>query len=132
MEVILLCAIFDEYINYANLTRSENSNFMLTIFTLQKKAIEIINNRPRNNHSDPLLKKRKTATVIKIIFPYLKKNSKNELAISYHKFSEIGLGSFLIFPAMIQSHSQLVNFLSLPIELTPMEKTIFCGIKHKI
>ena len=50
-------AIFDWHINDAKLIWSQNPNFKLRIITLQKKALQIINNQPRNSHSDPLFKK---------------------------------------------------------------------------
>ena len=40
-------AIFDSYINYANLTWGQNLNSTFRIVTLQKKVIRIINNQPR-------------------------------------------------------------------------------------
>ena len=57
--------------------------------------------------------------------------------ISYHQFSEIGLFSVQRFKTMTQSRRQLINCLSLPIELTPMVKTLLlwvllsAGIKLK-
>ena len=50
-------AIFDSHINYAKLIWGQNSNFKMRIITLQKKALQITNNQPRNSHSDPLFKK---------------------------------------------------------------------------
>ena len=50
-------AIFDSHINYANLIRGQNVNSAFRIATLQKKAIRIINNKPRNSHSSLLFKK---------------------------------------------------------------------------
>ena len=43
-------AIFDSHINYANLIWGQNLNSAFRIVTLQKKAIRIINNHPRNSH----------------------------------------------------------------------------------
>ena len=50
-------AIFDSHINYANLIWGQNLNSAFRIVTLQKKAIRIINNQPRNSHSSLLFKK---------------------------------------------------------------------------
>ena len=50
-------AIFDSHINYANLIWGQNINSAFRIVTLQKKAIRIINNQPRNSHSSLLFKK---------------------------------------------------------------------------
>ena len=50
-------AIFDSHINYANLIWGQNINSTFRIVTLQKKAIRIINNQPRNSHSSLLFKK---------------------------------------------------------------------------
>ena len=49
-------AIFDLHINYANLIWGQNPNSKLRITTLQKKALRIINNQPRNNYSSRLFK----------------------------------------------------------------------------
>ena len=49
--------IFDSHINNANLIWGQNPNSKLRIITLQKKALRIINNQPRNSHSSPLFKK---------------------------------------------------------------------------
>ena len=49
--------IFDPHINYANLIWGQNINSAFRIVTLQKKAIRIINNQPRNSHSSLLFKK---------------------------------------------------------------------------
>ena len=49
--------IFDSHINYANLIWGENVNSAFRIVTLEKKAIRIINNQPRNSHSCFLFKK---------------------------------------------------------------------------
>ena len=54
---VIYFAIFDSYINYANLIWGQNPNSKLRIITLQKKALRIINNQPRNSHSGPLFKK---------------------------------------------------------------------------
>ena len=51
-------SIFDSHKNYANLIRGQNPNSNLTIITLQKKALRIINNQPMNSHSGPLFKKK--------------------------------------------------------------------------
>ena len=51
-------AIFDSHIIYANLMWGQNLNSAFRIVTLQKKAIKIINNQPRNSHSSLLLKKK--------------------------------------------------------------------------
>ena len=52
-------AIFDSHINYANLIWGQNPNSKLRVTTLQKKALRIINNPPKNSHSGPLFKKKK-------------------------------------------------------------------------
>ena len=49
-------AIFDSHINYANLIWGQNPNSKLRVTTLQKKALRIINNQPKNSHSGPLFK----------------------------------------------------------------------------
>ena len=51
--------IFDSHINYANLIWQQNvhSASAFRIVTLQKKAIRIINNQPRNSHSSLLFEK---------------------------------------------------------------------------
>ena len=49
--------IFDSHINNANLIWGQNPNSKLRIITLEKKALRIINNQPRNSHSSPLFKK---------------------------------------------------------------------------
>ena len=43
--------------------------------------------------------------------------------ISYHQFSKIGFYSVQRFKTMTQSHPQLINCLSFPIELAPAVKT---------
>ena len=50
-------AIFDSHINYANLIWGQNINSTFRTVTLQKKAIRIINNQPRNSHSSLLFNK---------------------------------------------------------------------------
>ena len=50
-------AIFDSHINYTNLIWGQNVHSAFRIATLQKKAIRIINNQPRNSHSSLLFKK---------------------------------------------------------------------------
>ena len=50
-------AIFDSHINYANLIWGQNINSAFKIVTLQKKAIRIRNNQPRNSYSSLLFKK---------------------------------------------------------------------------
>ena len=52
-------AIFDSHINYANLVWVQNSNAMVRILTLQKKAMRIITFKSRNDHSSPLFSKLK-------------------------------------------------------------------------
>ena len=49
-------AIFDSHINYGNLIWGQNPNSKLRVTTLQKKALRIINNQPKNSHSGPLFK----------------------------------------------------------------------------
>ena len=49
-------AIFDSYINYANLIWGQNPNSKLRVTTLQQKALRIINNQPKKSHSGPLFK----------------------------------------------------------------------------
>ena len=49
-------AIFDSHINYANLIWGQNPNSKLRVTTLQKKALRIINNQPKNSHSGLLFK----------------------------------------------------------------------------
>ena len=44
-------------LNYANLIWGQNPSSKSRIITLQKKALRIINNQPRNNYSGPLFKK---------------------------------------------------------------------------
>ena len=44
-------AIFDSHINYANLIWGQNPNSKLRVITLQKKALRIINNQPKNSLS---------------------------------------------------------------------------------
>ena len=44
--------------------------------------------------------------------------------MSYRQFLKIGLYSVQRFTTMTQSCSQLINCLSLSIELTPMAKTL--------
>ena len=50
-------AIFDSHINYANLICGQNLHSAFRVVTLQKKAIRIINNQPKNSHSSLLFKK---------------------------------------------------------------------------
>ena len=47
----------------------------------------------------------------------------NQLIIYNYQYLRIGLSFGPIFTSMIQSHLQLINYLSLHIELTPMEET---------
>ena len=47
-------AIFDSHINYANLIWVQNLNSTFKIVTLQKKAIRIIHDQPKNSHSNLL------------------------------------------------------------------------------
>ena len=61
-------AIFDSYINYANFIWGQNLNSTFRIVTLQKKAIRIINNQPRNSHSSLLFKKETVFLNLKIKF----------------------------------------------------------------
>ena len=48
--------IFDSHINYAKDIWGQNPNFKLRVTTLQKKALRIINNQPKNSPSGPLFK----------------------------------------------------------------------------
>ena len=50
-------ANFDSHLNYGNLIWGQNFNSAFRIVTLQKKAIRIINNHPRNSQSSLLFKK---------------------------------------------------------------------------
>ena len=49
-------AIFNSHINYANLIWRQNPNSKLRVTTLQKKALRIKNNQPKNIRSGPLFK----------------------------------------------------------------------------
>ena len=49
----------------------------------------------------------------------------------YHQYLRIGLSFVPIFITMIQSHLHLINYLSLHIELIPMEIILIAGIKRK-
>ena len=49
-------AIFDSHLNYANLIWGQNPNSKLSVTTLQKIVLRIINNQPKNSHSGPLFK----------------------------------------------------------------------------
>ena len=51
-------AILHSHINYANLISGQDLNSAFRIFTLQKKAIRIINNQPRNSHTSQLFFKK--------------------------------------------------------------------------
>ena len=55
--LIIYFVIFDSHRNYANLIWGQNTNTKLSIITLQKKALIIINNQLRNSHSGRLFKK---------------------------------------------------------------------------
>ena len=117
-------AIFDSHINYANLIWGQNSNFKLRVTTLQKKALRIINSQPKNSHLGPLFKqnnilKFEDKTLIGNII-FVSKSINNLLP----PISKIGLYSVLRFTAITQSHRQLINYLSLRIELTLMIKTL--------
>ena len=49
-------AIFDSYLSYCCLVWVQNRNTIQRILILQKKAVGIINFKPRNSHTSPLFK----------------------------------------------------------------------------
>ena len=53
---IIKIKLFGSHINYANLLLGQKPNSKLRVTTLQKKALRIINNQPKNSHSGPLFK----------------------------------------------------------------------------
>ena len=92
---------------------------------LKKKALKIINNQPRNSHSGPLFKKSNILNfedkilISNIIF--ISKSINNLLSPIFK--------NWFIFCSEIQNYDtvsrcQLINCLSLPIELTPLVKTL--------
>ena len=115
-------AIFDSHINYAHLIWGQNPNSNLRVTTLQKKALRIINNQLKNSHSGPLFKRNNILKfedkilIGNIIFV---RKSINNLLPPIFK-------NWFIFCSEIhtRSHRQLINYLSLPIELTLMVKTL--------
>ena len=49
-------AIFDSHLSYCYLAWAQNFSTIKQIFILQKKAVRIINFKPRNSHTSPLFK----------------------------------------------------------------------------
>ena len=95
----------------------QNVNSAFRIVTLQKKAIRIINNQPRSSHCESkILKFEDKILINNIIF-------KSKSIIYNQQYLRIGLSFVLIFTSKIQSHIQLINYLSFHIELTPIEET---------
>ena len=85
----------------------------LELSPYRKKTIRIINNQPRNSHSSLLFKK---SNILKF---------EDKILINNIIFISKSINNLLapIFTPTIQSHLQLINYLSLHIELTPMEET---------
>ena len=79
-----------------------NLNSTFRIATLQKKAIRIINNQPRNSHSSLLFKK---SSIVKFEDKIHKCSKANQLIIYYHQYLRIGLSFVPIFTTMIVSSS---------------------------
>ena len=113
--------IFDSHINYAKLIWGQNPKSKLRVTTLQKKALRIRNNQPKSSHSGPLFKQNNILKFEdKIQFGniiFVSKSINNLLP-------PIGLYSVLKFTTITQSHRQLINYLSLRIELTLMVKAL--------
>ena len=114
-------AILNSRMNYGNLFCGQSPNSKLRI-TLLKKALGTINNQLGNSGSGPMFK---TSNILKfqdkilignIIF--ISKSINN----FYHQFSKISSYSVLRFTTRTQCRLQLINYSSLPIELTPMAK----------
>ena len=118
---VIYFAIFDSYINYANLIWGQNLNSKLRIITLQKKALRIINNQPRNSHSGPLFKKSNILNfedkilISNIIF--ISKSINNLLPPIFKNW-------FIFYSEIHNYDTVAINCLSLPIELSPMVKTL--------
>ena len=122
---VIYFAIFDSYINYANLIWGQNSNSKLRVTTLQKKALRIINNQPRNSTSGPFFKKSnilnfEDKTLISNII-FISKSINNLLRPIFK--------NWFIFCSEIHNYDTVssstdILFLSLPIELTPLVKTL--------
>ena len=99
----------------------QNVNSAFRIVTSQKKAIRIINNQPRNSQSSLLFKKinilkfEGKILINNIIF--ISKSINNLLPPIFKNW-------FIpIFTTTTQSYLQLINYLSLHVELTTMEET---------
>ena len=100
----------------------QNPNSKLRVITLQKKALRIINNQPRNSHPGPWFKQN---NILKFEDKILIGNiiSVSQL-IFYHQFSKICFYSVPRFTSITQSYRQLRNYLSLRIEMIPMLKNL--------
>ena len=122
---VIYFEIFDSHITYVILIRGQNPNSKLRIITFQKKALRIINNQSRNSHSGPLFKESNILNFEeKILISNIILISKSINNFLPPIFKNWFIFSVQRFTTMTQSRRQLINFLSLPIELTPMVKTL--------
>ena len=122
---VIYFEIFDSHINYVILIRGQNPNSKLRIITSQKKALRIINNQSRNSHSGPLFKESNILNFEeKILISNIILISKSINNFLPPIFKNWFIFSVQRFTTMTQSRRQLINFLSLPIELTPIVKTL--------
>ena len=81
----------------------------LELSPYRKKPLEIVNNQPRSSHCESkILKFEDKILINNIIF-------KSKSIIYNHQYLRIGLSFVLIFTSKIQSHIQLINYLSVHI-----------------